>query len=98
MRHWGTESAQRWKLYKNQCDDSNSATDYDKPRIDKIVAGKTKGLFFHIVPQLQNLGLGRFAIYATKDGQVPRQERITPDCLFHACCRFCKEKRTRKSS
>ena len=38
-RRWNTKSVLRWKPYKNQCDTFN-ITDYDEPRIDKVVEDK----------------------------------------------------------
>lgn len=52
----------------------------------------TKNLSFHIVPQSQSLGLGRFAVCATKTEKAPNWEQTGRSCFFHASSPYCKGK------
>lgn len=42
----------------------------------------TKDLSFHIVPQSQSLGLGRFAVCATKNGESSQLGTDRPELFF----------------
>ncbi len=42
----------------------------------------TANLSFHITPQSQSLGLGRFAICATKDGESSQLGTDSPELFF----------------
>ena len=58
----------------------------------------TDKLSFHIVPQSQSLGLGRFAICATGNGASSQWVRTVLNCFSHACCHTSKVKQAGKKS
>lgn len=51
----------------------------------------TKNLSFHIVPQSQSLGLGRFAICTTKNGESSQLGTDCPELFFPRLLSFLHE-------
>lgn len=73
----------RTKGYKKvtlETDKEESKTFYSYHR--GLHINTTKNLSFHIVPKSQSLGLGRFAICATKNGESSQLGTDNPELFF----------------